>query len=53
MAVYAVRWNEFHPRVFLSCSADWTVRRCRCASADAPEHVLLLVAVWLTSRIVC
>ncbi|RYG52705.1 hypothetical protein EON67_00560 [archaeon] len=21
MAVYAVRWNPFHPRVFLSCSA--------------------------------
>jgi dynein intermediate chain 1 len=26
MAVYAVRWNEFHPKVFLSCSADWTVK---------------------------
>lgn len=29
MAVYAVRWNSFHPRIFLSCSADWTVKvRC-------------------------
>jgi len=26
MAVYAVKWNPFHPRVFLSCSADWTVK---------------------------
>jgi dynein intermediate chain 1 len=26
MAVYAVRWNHFHPKVFLSCSADWTVK---------------------------
>ena len=26
MAVYGLRWNPFHPRVFLSCSADWTVR---------------------------
>ena len=26
MAVYAVRWNNFHPRVFASCSADWTVK---------------------------
>lgn len=26
MAVYAVAWNPFHPRVFLSCSADWTVK---------------------------
>jgi len=26
MAVYAIRWNPFHPRVFLSCSADWTVK---------------------------
>lgn len=26
MAVYSVRWNSFHPRVFASCSADWTVK---------------------------
>jgi dynein intermediate chain 1 len=26
MAIYALRWNPFHPRVFLSCSADWTVK---------------------------
>lgn len=26
MAVYAVRWNPFHERAFLSCSADWTVK---------------------------
>lgn len=26
MAVYAVRWSPFHPDVFLSCSADWTVK---------------------------
>lgn len=26
MAVYGVRWNPFHQRVFLSCSADWTVK---------------------------
>lgn len=26
MAVYALKWNPFHPRVFLSCSADWTVK---------------------------
>jgi len=26
MAVYAVKWNPFHPDVFLSCSADWTVK---------------------------
>jgi len=26
MAVYTVRWNPFSPRVFLSCSADWTVK---------------------------
>ena len=24
MAVYAVRWNPFHPRVFISCSAGET-----------------------------
>jgi dynein intermediate chain 1 len=26
MAIYAIKWNPFHPRVFVSCSADWTVR---------------------------
>ena len=26
LPVYAVRWNPFHPRVFLSASADWTAR---------------------------
>eukprot|EP00620_Florenciella_sp_RCC1587_P016723 CAMPEP_0182556028 /NCGR_PEP_ID=MMETSP1324-20130603/429_1 /TAXON_ID=236786 /ORGANISM="Florenciella sp., Strain RCC1587" /LENGTH=686 /DNA_ID=CAMNT_0024767851 /DNA_START=37 /DNA_END=2097 /DNA_ORIENTATION=+ len=26
MAVYTIRWNPFHPRVFISCSADWTVK---------------------------
>lgn len=26
MAVYAARWNPFHERLFLTCSADWTVK---------------------------
>ena len=26
LAVYAVKWNKFHPRIFLSCSADWTIK---------------------------
>lgn len=26
MAVYTVKWNYYHPGVFLSCSADWTVK---------------------------
>lgn len=26
MAVYSLKWNPFHPRVFISCSADWTVK---------------------------
>ena len=26
LAVYAVKWNTFHPRIFLSCSADWTIK---------------------------
>lgn len=30
MAVYSVRWNTFHPKVFLSCSADWTVKLWEC-----------------------
>eukprot|EP00928_Gymnodinium_smaydae_P053786 TRINITY_DN376_c0_g3_i1.p1 TRINITY_DN376_c0_g3~~TRINITY_DN376_c0_g3_i1.p1 ORF type:complete len:666 (+),score=163.88 TRINITY_DN376_c0_g3_i1:64-2061(+) len=26
MAVYTVRWNPFHSNIFLSASADWTVK---------------------------
>lgn len=26
MAVYSVQFNPFHPHVFLTCSADWTVK---------------------------
>ena len=26
MAVYTVRWNPFHHKVFASCSADWTAK---------------------------
>ena len=26
MGVYAVAWNPFHPKIFASCSADWTVK---------------------------
>ncbi|KAL0488973.1 dynein intermediate chain [Acrasis kona] len=26
MTVYAVKWNFFHPNVFLSAGADWTVK---------------------------
>jgi dynein intermediate chain 1 len=26
MAVYAVQWNTFHDDLFVSCSADWTVK---------------------------
>ncbi|CCI39960.1 unnamed protein product [Albugo candida] len=26
MAVYSVQWNPFHERIFISCSADWTVK---------------------------
>jgi len=26
MAVYRVAWNNYHPKVFITCSADWTVK---------------------------
>eukprot|EP00586_Coscinodiscus_wailesii_P010112 CAMPEP_0172490410 /NCGR_PEP_ID=MMETSP1066-20121228/20817_1 /TAXON_ID=671091 /ORGANISM="Coscinodiscus wailesii, Strain CCMP2513" /LENGTH=732 /DNA_ID=CAMNT_0013258863 /DNA_START=18 /DNA_END=2216 /DNA_ORIENTATION=+ len=26
MAVYSVKWNPFHERIFISCSEDWTVK---------------------------
>jgi hypothetical protein len=29
MPVYAVKWNSMHPGLFLSCSADWSVKVSR------------------------
>jgi len=29
MPVYAVKWNCMHPDMFLSCSADWSIKVCR------------------------
>ena len=26
LAVYKVRWNPYHPRIFISASADWTIK---------------------------
>lgn len=26
MAVYRVAWNRYHPRLFITCSADWSVK---------------------------
>ena len=26
MTVYAVKWNHIHSRIFLSASADWTLK---------------------------
>jgi dynein intermediate chain 1, axonemal len=26
MAVYSIAWNTFHPKIFLTSSADWTVK---------------------------
>jgi len=26
MAVYRVAWNHYHSQIFITCSADWTVK---------------------------
>ncbi|XP_074651802.1 dynein intermediate chain 2, ciliary-like [Tubulanus polymorphus] len=26
MAVYKVAWNTYHPKIFITCSADWSVK---------------------------
>jgi len=38
MAVYAVRWNPYHPRVFLSCSAGACARGVRGPEEGAHTH---------------
>ena len=35
MNVYAVKWNRFHPKLFLSASEDWTVKLWETDSADS------------------
>ena len=37
MAVYAVKWSPFNPEVFISSSADWTVKLWRCTNASGPS----------------
>jgi dynein intermediate chain 1 len=31
LAVYSVKWNKYHERVFLSCSADWKIKMWDCS----------------------
>lgn len=38
LSVYALKWNELHPRLFLSAGADWRVQLWE---ADAPDAPLL------------
>ena len=26
MAVYKLAWNYYHPRLYITCSADWSVK---------------------------
>lgn len=26
MPIYAIKWNSFYKRVFITCSADWTIK---------------------------
>lgn len=42
MAVDAVKWNHFHSGVFISCSADWTVKIWDQTVKWASVSVLLL-----------
>ncbi|KAK3096843.1 hypothetical protein FSP39_003888 [Pinctada imbricata] len=42
MAVYKVRWNPFHPRIYITCSADWQVKIWEVSSqttADKTEGI--------------
>ncbi len=36
MAVYAVKWNLLHPRMFLSASADWRVKMWDAKETNGP-----------------
>ena len=42
MAVYKVRWNPYHPRIYITCSADWQVKIWEVSSqttADKTEGI--------------
>jgi len=49
MAVYTVQWNIYHERVFLSCSADWTVK-VRIRSMKVNIRCLLLSSVMIVKH---
>jgi dynein intermediate chain 1 len=40
MPVYAVKWNGMHPDIFLSCSADWSIKVHPCIGHTGGGSVL-------------
>ncbi|GAX72654.1 hypothetical protein CEUSTIGMA_g110.t1 [Chlamydomonas eustigma] len=36
LAIYAVKWNYIHHRIFLSASADWSVKLWDCEQTSSP-----------------
>ena len=53
MSVYAVHWNKFHPKVFLSSSADWTVKIWVCMYACMYTYVYLSIYLSIFKIWVC
>ena len=50
LAVYKVRWNYYHPRTFISASADWTVKiwdsSCQSQVMSFDLSSIVVDAVW-------
>lgn len=38
MNVYAVKWNPFHDKIFLSCSEDWTIKLWETANVSQTQN---------------
>uniref|UniRef100_A0AAQ5ZJF0 Dynein, axonemal, intermediate chain 1, paralog 2 n=1 Tax=Amphiprion ocellaris TaxID=80972 RepID=A0AAQ5ZJF0_AMPOC len=39
MRVDTVKWNHFHPKVFISCSSDWTIKITPVLTFDLKEPI--------------
>jgi hypothetical protein len=46
LAVYAVHWNTIHPSMFLSASADWSIK----VRPTRPCQIHARTRVWHTAR---
>ena len=52
MAVYRVAWNHYHTQIFITCSADWTIKIWD-RTTTLKSVVVIVVVVEVLAVIAC